>query len=69
MDRLQAEYGLEALTSLERQRRTMRGFKIAQGKLGQKIWNAWQRVLQLEKRRAAVPRRVPVQAVTEEPVS
>ncbi len=68
LDQLQAEYGLEALTTLERQRRTMRGFKIAQGKLGQKIWNAWQRVLQLEKRRAAVPRRVPIQAVTEEPV-
>ena len=68
LDRLQAEYGLEALTNMEDQRRTMRGFKIAQGKLGQKIWNAWQRVLQLEKRRAAVPRRVPVQTVTEEPV-
>jgi transposase len=68
LDRLQAEYGLEALTNLEHQRRTMRGFKTAQGKLGQKIWSAWQRVLQLEKRRAAVPRRVPVQAVTEEPV-
>jgi transposase len=68
LDRLQAEYGLEALTNLEDQRRTMRGFKTAHGKLGQKIWNAWQRVLQLEKRRAAVPRRVPVQAVTEEPV-
>ena len=46
----------------------MRGFKIAQGKLGGKIWSAVQRVLQLEKRRAAVPRRVPVQTVTEEPV-
>ena len=46
LDRLQAEYGLEALTNLEQQRRTMRGFKIAQGKLGQKIWSAWQRVLQ-----------------------
>jgi hypothetical protein len=68
LDRLQAEYGLEALTNLEDQRRTMRGFKTAHGKLGQKIWNAWQRVLQLEKRRAAVPRRVPVQAVTEKPV-
>jgi hypothetical protein len=68
LDRLQAEYGLEALTNLENQRRTMRGFKIAQGPLGQKIWNAWQRILQLEKRRAAMPRRVPVQAVTEEPV-
>jgi hypothetical protein len=68
LQRLQAEYGLEALTNLEQQRRTMRGFKTAQGKLGQKIWNAWQRVLQLEKRRATVPRRVPLQALTEEPV-
>jgi transposase len=68
LDRLQAEYGLEALTNLEDQRRTMRGFKTAHGKLGQKIWNVWQRVLQLEKRRAVVPRRVPVQAVTEKPV-
>jgi transposase len=68
LDRLQAEYGLEALTNLEQQRRTMRGFKTAQGKLGQKIWQAWQRVLQLEKRRAAMPRRVPVQSVREDPV-
>jgi hypothetical protein len=68
LDRLQAEYGLEALTNLEDQRRTMRGFKTAQGKLGQKIWTAWQRVLQLEKRRAAIPRRLPVQAVLKEPV-
>ena len=68
LDRLQAEYGLEALTNLEQQRRTMRGFKTAQGKLGQKIWSAWQRILNLEKRRAAVPRRVPVQTVMEEPV-
>jgi transposase len=68
LDRLQAEYGLEALVNLEQQRRTMRGFKIAQGKLGQKIWGAWQRVRQLEKRRAAVPRRVPVQSLTEDPV-
>jgi hypothetical protein len=68
LDRLQAEYGLEALTNLEHQRRTMRGFKTAQGKLGQKIWSAWQRVLQLEKRRATVSRRVAVQTVTEEPV-
>lgn len=68
LDRLQAEYGLEALTNLEDHHRTMRGFKIAQGKLGQNIWRAWQQVLQLEKCRAAVPRRVPVQTTTEEPV-
>jgi transposase len=68
LDRLQAEYGLEALTNLEEQRRTMRGFKTAYGKLGQKIWNAWQRIEQLEQRRARTPRRVPVQTVLDEPV-
>jgi hypothetical protein len=68
LDRLQAEYGLEALTNLEAQCRTMRGFKTAHGKLGRKIWTAWQRIEQLEKRRAALPRRVPVQIATGEPV-
>jgi transposase len=68
LDRLQAEYGLEALTNLEEQRRTMRGFKTAQGTLGRKIWSAWQRIEQLEKRRAAIPRRVPVQSVTHQSV-
>ena len=68
VDRLQSEYGLEALNNLERKHRTMRGFKIAYGKLGEKIWAAWQRVLQLEKRRAAVPRRVPVQDAIDKPV-
>lgn len=68
VDRLQAEYGLEALTNLERQRRSMRGFKIAKGKLGLNIWKLRQRVMQLEARRDKLPRRVPVQAVTDEPV-
>jgi transposase len=68
LDRLQAEYGLEALTNLEEQRRTMRGFRTAQGKLGRKIWDAWQRVGQLEKRRGAIPRRVPIQSVIDQPV-
>ena len=68
VDRLQSEYGLEALSNLERKHRTMRGFKVAYGKLGEKIWAAWQRVLQLEKRRTAVPRRVPVQDAIDKPV-
>jgi hypothetical protein len=59
---------LEALNNLEQKHRTMRGFKTAYGKLGEKIWTAWQRVLQLEKRRAAVPRRVPVREATGKPV-
>ena len=68
LDRLQAEYGLEAWTNSETQRRTMRGFKTAQSKLGQKIWSAWERAQQLEKRRAAIPRRIPVQALSDKPV-
>jgi hypothetical protein len=68
VDRLQSQYGLEALNNLEQKHRTMRGFKIAYGKLGEKIWGAWQRVLQLEKRRTAVPRRVPVREATDKPI-
>jgi len=68
LDRLQAEYGLEALTNFERQRRTMRGFKTAHGKLGRNIWRVWQRIEHLEERRAAIPRRVPVQTLRDEPV-
>jgi hypothetical protein len=68
LDRLQAEYGLEAITNLETQRRTMRGFKIAQGKLGRQIEHAMQQVETLEARRAKVPRRVPVGSVTTQPI-
>jgi transposase len=67
-ERLQAEYGLEAWTNLEQQRRTMRGFKTAHGKLGRKLWDAWDAVQRLEQRRAAIPKRVPVQSVAPEPV-
>jgi len=68
VDRLQSEYGLEVLNNLEQKHRTMRGFKVAYGKLGEKIWAAWQQVLQLDERRAAVPRRVPVQEATDKPI-
>jgi transposase len=68
LDRLQAEYGLEVLTNVEKQRRTVRGFKTAHGKLGQKICSALQRIEQLQKRRAATPQRVPVQSVLDQPV-
>jgi hypothetical protein len=68
LDRRQAEYGFEALTNLELQRRIMRGFKVAQGKLGLKIWNAMQRVMQLEARRARLPRRIPIAAATDQPL-
>jgi transposase len=68
LDRLQAEYGLEAFTNREDQRRTMRGFKIAQGQLGHQILDAWHRVETLQARRDKTPRQVPVQSLHEEPV-
>jgi transposase len=68
LDRLQAEYGLEAFTNPEERRRTMRGFKISQGKLGRQIHEAWQRVETLEARRAKVPRRAPIGDLSVEPV-
>ena len=68
MDRFQAEYGLEALLNSERDRATMRGFKIAHGKLGQKIWNVFQRLTALKAKRDEIPRRVPVQSLCAEPV-
>ncbi len=68
LDRLQAEYGLEAMTNDQTQRPTMRGFKIAQAKLGTQIQQAMEQVATLAARRAKVPRRLPVGAVTEEPI-
>jgi transposase len=67
-DRFQAEYGLEAILNSERERATMRGFKIAQSKLGKKIWSAIQRVTALSAKRDKIPRRVPVQSICAEPV-
>jgi hypothetical protein len=46
----------------------MRGFKISRGKLGNEVWEAMKRVTTLEARRAAVPRRVPVQKVVPDTV-
>ena len=63
LTRLQAEYGVEALQNIERIRPTMRGFKIAKGKLGNAIVAAMKRIATLEAQRAAVPRRLPVKDV------
>jgi len=63
--RLATEYGAEAFVNPESARPTMRGFKIAQGKLGHQIRAALKRVASLEAARAAVPKRVPVADVVE----
>ena len=68
LDRLQAEYGLQALGNVEQECATMRGFKIAKSSLGQQIWSALERVMQLEARRNKLPRRVPVRSATDQPI-
>ena len=63
LTRLSAKLGIEALANTESVRRTVRGFKIANAKLGQGIWATLGRLTELETRRAKVPPRVPVQDV------
>lgn len=65
---LPAEYGLKALLNPESRRPTMRGFKIAHGKLGKQILEAVKRCRALEIQRASVPRRLPVGQVVSGPV-
>jgi transposase len=62
---LSAHYGLEAFTNVESVRRTMRGFKIAKSAQSRELVAALRRYAALDRQRAAVPRRVPVQAVVQ----
>ena len=65
---LHAEYGLKALLNSKSRRLTRRGFKIAQGTLGKKIFAAIKHCRKLEIRRADVSRRLPVGQVISGPV-
>jgi transposase len=58
--RLQAEYGAAAIQNPDRRRPTMRGFKRAHSVLAQQLREAMSTVDQLERKRAAIPRRIPV---------
>jgi transposase len=60
---IQAQYGLAAHLNPEQARPTIRGFKIAHGKIGRALRQALERVVTLEARRAKIPTHVPVQQV------
>jgi hypothetical protein len=60
---LTAEYGAEAFLNPERARPTMRGFKIAHGKLAARLRNAFERLTALEQARTATPPQIPVREV------
>jgi hypothetical protein len=64
--RIQADYGIEAFTNVERIRPTTRGFKIANGPLGKRFLEASRRVRQLYQRREKIPTRVPVKDTRDE---
>jgi len=65
---LQATYGAAAFDNPEQRRPTMRGFKIAHGKIRRAIRVLLQRITDLEVRRSRVPTHVPVQTVVDLPV-
>jgi len=66
--RLEQELGAAAASNAEQRRPTMRGFKIAHGKLGKQLRKARARVSQLCDQRRSVPKRVEVRDLNERAV-
>ena len=66
--KLEREYGAAAADNAEPRRPTMRGFKIAHGRLGKQLRTARARVAQLFEQRRDVPKRVEVRDLNERAV-
>ena len=66
--KVQEEYGAAALDNLEAKRPTMRGFKIANGKLGKQVRAARNRLEALMTRKATLPVRVAVREAVKDPI-
>lgn len=62
--KLEQAYGAAAADNAEGRRRTMRGFKIAHGKLGKKLRAAREQLADLIARRRSLPQRVEVRDVS-----
>jgi len=65
---LEALYGGAAMSNRERSRRTIRGFKIAHGKLGREIREMTRKVAALAARRSQLPQRVEVKEMAGGPI-
>jgi hypothetical protein len=63
--KLEREYGAAAADNAERRRPTMRGFKIANRRLGKQLRTARARVTQLFEQRRDVPKRIEVRDINE----
>src|ERR1035437_3281457 len=68
LKKVQAQYGEAAAANKENRRPTIRGFKIAHGKLGQKIREIQERIDVMEKKRSLIPKRVPAKDVVGKPI-
>ena len=64
--RLERDYGAAAASNAEGCRPTMRGFKVAHGRLGKKLRAARARVAQLFQQRRDVPKRVEVRDINDQ---
>jgi hypothetical protein len=65
VSKLEREYGVAAADNTEQRRPTMRGFKIAHGRLGKRLRCARARVSQLSERRRELPERVEIHDINE----
>jgi len=66
--RLERDFGAAAANNAEQRRPTMRGFKIAHGRLGKQLRSARARVRRLFDQRRKVPKRVEVRELNERTV-
>ena len=66
--KVQAQYGEAAAANEEIRRPTIRGFKIAHGKLGRKIREIQGRIGVMEEKRSLIPKRVPAKEVGGKPI-
>ena len=66
--RLEREYGAAAADNAEQRRPTMRGFKVAHGRLGKQLRAARVRVAQLFEQRRDVPKRIEIRDLNERAV-
>lgn len=64
LEKLTAEYGSQAMDNEESSRPTMRGFKIANGELGQEIRQQRERLEELEAKLKQIPAKVPLTEIT-----
>ena len=64
--KLEREYGAAAADNAEQRRPTMRGFKVAHGRLGKQLRAARTRVARLIEQRRDVPKRVEIRDLDEQ---